>query len=122
MDALVEIEELSKTFGGFRAVRDVSLSVAAGEAFALLGPNGAGKTTTIRMLIGLLEPTSGRARIGGLDCFHRRAEVMRLAGYLPDDPIFYEYLRGGEVLRFAADMHGHMLYNAVQVAAAALRA
>jgi ABC-2 type transport system ATP-binding protein len=104
--ALVEIEGLSKRYGGFDAVAGISLKVGAGELFALLGPNGAGKTTTIRMLMGILQPSSGSARIGGLDCFSNRVEVMRLVGYLPDEPVFYDYLRGGEIIRFVGEMHG----------------
>ena len=104
--ALVEIEDLSKRYGGFEAVSRLSLKVGAGELFALLGPNGAGKTTTIRMLMGILQPSSGSARIGGLNCFSERVEVMRLVGYLPDEPVFYDYLRGGEIIRFIGEMHG----------------
>jgi len=103
---LVEIENLSKRYGNFEAVSDLSLQVGAGELFALLGPNGAGKTTTIRMLMGILQPSAGSARIGGLDCFGGRVDVMRLVGYLPDEPIFYDYLRGGEIIRFIGEMHG----------------
>jgi ABC-2 type transport system ATP-binding protein len=103
---LVEIEDLSKRYGTFDAVSELSLRVGAGELFALLGPNGAGKTTTIRMLMGILQPTTGVARIGGLDCFADRVEVMRLVGYLPDEPVFYDYLRGGEIIRFVGQMHG----------------
>jgi ABC-2 type transport system ATP-binding protein len=80
--------------------------VPRGEIYALLGPNGAGKTTTIRMLMGLLQPTAGTARIRGLDCFGARAEVMRHVAYLPDEPIFYDYLRGSEILRFVGEMRG----------------
>jgi ABC-2 type transport system ATP-binding protein len=104
--ALVEIENLSKRYGEFDAVSEFSLTVGAGELFALLGPNGAGKTTTIRMLMGILQPTAGSARIGGLNCFSDRVEVMRLVGYLPDEPVFYDYLRGGEIIRFIGEMHG----------------
>ncbi|MBI4601345.1 MAG: ABC transporter ATP-binding protein [Planctomycetes bacterium] len=82
------------------------MTVDEGEIVALLGPNGAGKTTTIRMLMGLLEPTAGRARIRGCDCFLERAQVMRFVGYVPDEPVFYDYLRGGEVLRFVGEMRG----------------
>lgn len=103
---LVEIEHLSKRYGNFEAVSQFSLKVGAGELFALLGPNGAGKTTTIRMLMGILQPTTGSARIGGLDCFADRVGVMRLVGYLPDEPVFYDYLRGGEIMRFIGEMHG----------------
>ena len=103
---LVEITSLSKVYGSFEAVKDVSLSVCAGTIFALLGPNGAGKTTTIRMLMGILVPTSGTARIDGLDCFKDRVEVKRRVGYLPDEPVFYDYLRGREIIRFSGEMHG----------------
>jgi ABC-2 type transport system ATP-binding protein len=103
---LVEIDNLSKVYGSFEAVKDVSLSVSAGKIFALLGPNGAGKTTTIRMLMGILVPTSGTARINGLDCFQDRVEVKRRVGYLPDEPVFYDYLRGSEIIRFSGEMHG----------------
>ncbi len=103
---LVEIHGLTKAFGTFEAVKELDLLVPAGEIFALLGPNGAGKTTTIRMLMGILAPTSGFARIDRLDCFADRVEVKRSVGYLPDEPIFYDYLRGSEIIRFAGDMHG----------------
>jgi ABC-2 type transport system ATP-binding protein len=103
---LVAIEGLSKRYGEFQAVTDLSMTVAPGEIVALLGPNGAGKTTTIRMLMGILQPSGGAARIHGLDCFKDRAEVMRHVGYLPDEPVFYDYLRGSEVLRFVGEMHG----------------
>ncbi len=104
---LVEIDNLTKRYGDFAAVSQFTLKVGAGELFALLGPNGAGKTTTIRMLMGILQPTTGSARIGGLDCFADRVEVMRLVGYLPDEPVFYDYLRGGEIIRFVGEMHGY---------------
>jgi ABC-2 type transport system ATP-binding protein len=103
---LVEIENLSKRYGDFDAVFHFSLNVGSGELFALLGPNGAGKITTIRMLMGILQPSSGSARIGGLNCFSDRVQVMRLVGYLPDEPVFYDYLRGGEIIRFIGEMHG----------------
>ncbi|MEI6351459.1 MAG: ATP-binding cassette domain-containing protein [Verrucomicrobiota bacterium] len=86
---LVEIDQLTKIYGTFTAVSDLTLNVGRGELFALLGPNGAGKTTTIRMLMGILQPTRGRARIDGLNCFADRVEVMKRVGYLPDEPIFY---------------------------------
>lgn len=102
----VQLEKLSRQYGEFHAVRDMDLEVAPGEIFGLLGPNGAGKTTTIRMLMGILQATSGRALVLGHDCFAERAEVMRHVGYLPDEPIFYDYLKGSEILRFVGEMHG----------------
>ena len=103
---LVEIRGLTKTYGTFEAVRNLNLSVPRAQIFALLGPNGAGKTTTIRMLMGILAPTAGSARIDGLDCFRDRVEVKRRVGYLPDEPVFYDYLRGSELIRFSGEMHG----------------
>ena len=103
---VVDIQGLSKRYGDFDAVANLELQVPPGELFALLGPNGAGKTTTIRMLMGILRPTSGSARIAGFDCFRDRVEVQRRVGYLPDEPVFYDYLRGREILRFVGEMHG----------------
>ena len=105
-EVMVETRGLGKRYGRFEAVQELDLEVHRGEVFAFLGPNGAGKTTTIRMLMGILQPSSGSARIGGLDCFADRAEVKRAVGYLPDDPIFYDYLRGRELIQFVGEMHG----------------
>jgi ABC-2 type transport system ATP-binding protein len=105
-EPVVRIDHLGKRFGEFTAVDDLCLELYPGEILALLGPNGAGKTTTIRMLMGILQPSSGTASVRGLDCFRRRAEVKRHVGYLPDEPTFYDYLRGGEILRFVGEMHG----------------
>ncbi len=106
MHPLLETDRLTKRFGPFTAVDSITMTADAGEIVALLGPNGAGKTTTLRMLMGILEPSGGAARIDGLDCFRRRAEVMHVVGYLPDDPPFYDYLRGSEIIRFVGEMHG----------------
>ena len=102
----VEIAGLAKQYGPLHAVRDLSLVVQAGEIVSLLGPNGAGKTTTIRMLMGILRPSAGSARIAGHDCFAQRPEVMRHTGYLPDEPVFYDYLTGREIIDFVGEMHG----------------
>jgi ABC-2 type transport system ATP-binding protein len=74
--------------------------------FGFLGPNGAGKTTTIRMMMSILVPSGGSVRIAGLDCHREAAEVKRHVGYLPDNPIFYDFLRGREILQFIGEMHG----------------
>lgn len=103
---LVRVENLTKQYGSFLAVDDLSLSQAPGEIVALLGPNGAGKTTTLRMLMGVLQPSHGTASIMGHDCFSERADVMRYVGYLPDEPAFYDFLRGREIIEFVAGMHG----------------
>jgi len=104
--AVIALNGLSKDYGGFTAVRNLVFSVARGEVFGFLGPNGAGKTTTIRMLMGILVPTSGHAAIAGLDCQRDRIEVKRRVGYLPDAPIFYDFLRGREIVEFVGEMHG----------------
>jgi ABC-2 type transport system ATP-binding protein len=103
---VIIFEALSKHYGAFVAVRGLVLSVHQGEVFGFLGPNGAGKTTTIRMLMGILVPTAGTARIAGLDCQLDRIEVKRRVGYLPDAPIFYDFLRGREIVAFVGEMHG----------------
>ena len=103
---VVDIRGLTKRYGGFEAVAGLEMQVPRGEFVALVGPNGAGKTTTIRMLMGILRPTSGSARIDGFDCFRERVEVKRRVGYLPDEPVFYDYLRGRELVRFVGEMHG----------------
>jgi len=102
---MITFEGLTKKYGGYVAVRELTLRVARGEVFGFLGPNGAGKTTTIRMLMGILVPTSGRALIDGLDCHRDGVEVKRRVGYLPDVPIFYDFLRGREILEFVGEMH-----------------
>ena len=114
---MIELVGLRKQYGSFVAVRDLSLSVQQGTVFGFLGPNGAGKTTTIRMLMGILVPTAGAATIGGLDCQHDRIEVKRRVGYLPDAPIFYDFLRGREILQFVGEMHGQSLGEAAANAA-----
>jgi ABC-2 type transport system ATP-binding protein len=103
---VIDIAGLGKDYGTFRAVSGLDLQVRPGERFALLGNNGAGKTTTIRMLMGILRPSAGRAAVCGYDCFSERHLAMRHVGYLPDEPVFYDYLRGSEILRFVAEMHG----------------
>ncbi len=105
-DALLSVAGLAKRYGDFAAVTDLSLEVPAGTILALLGPNGAGKTTTIRMLIGQLRPSAGSATVAGLDCFAARDQVMRLTGYLPDEPVFHDYLTGRELLGFVGGLHG----------------
>ena len=104
--AIVQIQGLTKIYGTFEAVKGLDLSVCAGQIFALLGPNGAGKTTTIRMLMGILAPTSGSARIDGLDCFRDRVEVKRRVGYLPDQVGFYDNLTAADNMRYMARLIG----------------
>lgn len=103
---LVQIDRVMKSFGGKLALKDVSFSVPSGQICGLLGPNGAGKTTLFRLLMGILKATAGKLTIDGLDAFDDRVEVKRLIGFLPDEPVFYSYLSGGEVVELSAAMHG----------------
>lgn len=102
---VIETEDLSKRFGGNIAVRDVSLSVKDGEAFALLGPNGAGKTTMIRILSTLLKPSSGKARIMGYDVSSDPEEVKKRIGVVSHNPCLYGKLTPRENLLFYAGLY-----------------
>jgi ABC-2 type transport system ATP-binding protein len=106
MPPIVQILNLVKRYGGFTAVNSLSLDIPSACIYALLGPNGAGKTTTIKLLMGMLQPTSGELRVRGLDAFRDSVEVKAHVGYLPDEPVFYDFMRGGEIIRFAGEMHG----------------
>jgi ABC-2 type transport system ATP-binding protein len=104
--AMVDVRGLTKRYGAFTAVADLDLDIRRGELFALLGPNGAGKTTTMRLLMGILRPDAGTAHIDGLDCFEDRVALKHRVGFLPDEPVFYDYLRGRELIEFVTDLHG----------------
>ena len=101
----IEIEGLSKDFGKIRALINVSLQIKQGETFGLVGPNGAGKTTLVRILSGLLSPTSGRATVGGFDVISARREVKRITGLLPETPGTYEDLTAREFLQFIGELY-----------------
>lgn len=106
MSFIVQFKDLVKSYGEFVAVRGVTLDIPAGGIFALLGPNGAGKTTLIKMLMGMLQPTSGELTVGGFDAFLSGVEVKQIVGYLPDEPVFYDFMRGRDIIRFVGEMHG----------------
>jgi len=97
---------LVRRFGKTEAVRGVDLTIARGEFYGLLGPNGAGKTTTIKMIVGLLRPTSGTAGIGSFDAWENPVEVKRRIGVLPEEFNLYERLTGAELLDFTASVQG----------------
>jgi len=101
---MIELIHLVKTFGELTAVNDISLVVPRGEFFAVLGPNAAGKTTTIKMLAGLIKPTSGHARIGGFDVQSSPLEARRRLAYVPDFPFLYEKLTPWEFFRFMSQI------------------
>jgi len=111
---LIELFHLSKNFGNFHAVKDVTLQIPPGEIFGFLGPNGAGKTTTIRMMAGLMKPTSGRILLDGKDILQQPEEAKSILGFIPDRPYLYEKLTGQEFLEFIADLHGLEAGNSQQ--------
>ncbi len=102
---MLRAEHLHKEFGSNIAVDDVTLSLREGELFGFLGPNGAGKTTTIRLMAGLLTPSSGRVWIGDEDLQRNPIQAKRLLGYVPDRPLVYEKLTGREFVRFMAELY-----------------
>ncbi|XJJ70496.1 ABC transporter ATP-binding protein [Novosphingobium sp. BL-8A] len=97
---------MTKTFGEKIALDDVSFTIPGGQICGLLGPNGAGKTTLFRLLMGILKASSGILEVAGLDAFEERVAVKRLIGFLPDEPVFYSYISGRELLELSAGMHG----------------
>lgn len=119
--ALIEIRNLSKTYGDKVAVKDVSLDVIGGEVFGFLGPNGAGKTTTIKMIVGLLQPTSGTVKVAGYDTQTQPLQAKAASGYVPDTPNLYAKLSGRELLRFVGDLYNLERKQEVQRAEELLR-
>ncbi|MEE8452068.1 MAG: ABC transporter ATP-binding protein [Thermoguttaceae bacterium] len=103
---MIEFDHITRTYGNKLAVDELTLTIQPGELFALLGPNGAGKTTTIKMLVGLLRPTSGSVRVCGHDVVARTRDATAVIGYVPDQPFLYDKLTGREFLEFAAEMRG----------------
>lgn len=107
---MIRIENLTKRFGPKTAVDSLNLEIPRGEIFAFLGPNGAGKTTTIRILVGLLRPTSGRVFFGEgddlIEVTRNSAEARKILGYIPDSPFLYEKLTGREHLLFVGEIYG----------------
>ncbi|MGI6487444.1 MAG: ABC transporter ATP-binding protein [Syntrophothermaceae bacterium] len=110
---MIRTVNLSKKFGNLVAVDNLCLEVAPGELFGFLGPNGAGKTTTIKMLVGMLTPTSGEAYLSGLDVYRHPIQAKALLGYVPDQPNLYEKLTPIEFLTFIADLY-QMEYHRAQ--------
>lgn len=105
-DVIIRTEGLTKRYGDKAAVSDLNLEIRRGEIFGLLGPNGAGKTTTTLMLLGLTEPTEGKAWIEEKDCTRESIEVKRMVGYLPDNVGFYSDMTGRENLRYTGRLNG----------------
>jgi ABC-2 type transport system ATP-binding protein len=97
---MIRLENLTKKFGDFVAVDNLTLEVKSGEFFGFLGPNGAGKTTTIKMIAGLIRPTSGKIFICGIDALEEPEKAKSLLAYVPDQPFIYDKLTGREFLFF----------------------
>ncbi len=102
---MIELRNLTKRYNSTLAVDDVTLRVTAGEVFGFLGPNGAGKTTTIRMMMGIMQPTSGAVFLGGHDLARDDMAAKQLCGFVPDRPHVYEKLTGAEFLDFVAGLY-----------------
>ena len=95
---MIAVTSLTKRYGSFTAVAGIDLTVPRGELFGFLGPNGAGKTTTLRMIGGILQPTSGTIHIAGIDMARDPMGAKARMGYIPDRPFIYEKLTGAEFL------------------------
>lgn len=108
---MLKIENLTKKFGNFTAVDSVNLDIKEGEVFGFLGPNGAGKTTTVKIISGILKPTSGSVFIDGVDVINNPIESKKMISYIPDEPFVYPYLTAREFLRFISEVYKIEKYN-----------
>ncbi len=106
MSAIIQTNNLTKSYGKSRGIIDVTFEIQEGEVFGFLGPNGAGKTTTMRTLMGLLHANSGTVTIGGLDCWTQSTEVKKLVGYLPGEFTFDPGLRGAQIIEYLGHLRG----------------
>lgn len=102
---MLKIDNLSKSFGSFKAVDNISLNIEPGDLYGFLGPNGAGKTTTIKIITGLYSATSGKVFIDGIDISENHIEAKKRIGYIPDQPFLYEKLTGKEFLFFSGGLY-----------------
>lgn len=99
---LIETSNLTKFYGKARGIKDISLSINEGEVFGFIGPNGAGKSTTIRILLALIRPSSGEAKIAGLDCTKQSKEIKKILGYVPSEVNYYDDMRVNDLLKYSA--------------------
>ena len=106
MTAIIQTEKLTKSYGAHRGIIEVDLQVEQGEIFGFLGPNGAGKTTTIRVLLDLIRPTSGRARVFDIESSADPVAIHRRVGYIPGEFALYDRLTGGQTLEYFANLRG----------------
>jgi ABC-2 type transport system ATP-binding protein len=114
---LLRTENLTKHYGSFAALQDLSFEVAPGEVVGLLGPNGSGKTTALRLILGFLRPTRGRALVGGHDCWSDSVAARRLVAYLPGELRLYENMTGRQLIAFLCRLRGHSVDGVVGVMA-----
>lgn len=105
-EPVIVLDGLTKSYGKYRGIENISFSVGQGEIFGFIGPNGAGKSTTIRTLMGLLKPTAGSAFIFGLDCSKSASEIAKNVGYLPSENCYYNKLKVKEMLQYTMDLYG----------------
>src|SRR5437660_1099634 len=103
---LLRTEQLTKDYGRYRALDQLTLEVASGEVFGLLGPNGSGKSTALRLLLGFLRPTAGRATIAGHDCWRDGVAARRHTAYLPGELRLYENMTGRQLVQFLSRLRG----------------
>jgi len=103
---MIEVRNLTKAYGSFVAVKDISFKAEDGQILGFLGPNGAGKTTTMRIITGFMPATTGTAIVNNLDIFNNSLEARRLIGYLPENPPLYTDMRVNSYLRFVAKLRG----------------
>src|ERR1044071_9424190 len=101
---MIELNRVTKNFGSIVAVNDLSLTIPRGEFFVMLGPNAAGKTTTLKILAGLIKPTSGSAHVCGFDMQKEPLEARRRIAYVPDFPFLYDKLTANEFFRFIGQL------------------
>ena len=114
MSPVIELDGLTKHYGSARGIVDVDLEVNEGEVFGFLGPNGAGKTTTIRLVLDLIRPSSGTARVFSLDARRDATLIHARTGYMPGELALYDGLTGAEMLRFAASLRGGVRWPFVE--------
>src|SRR5437016_3831117 len=105
-DPVLATTGLTKDYGSFRALDSLTLSITPGEVVGLLGPNGSGKTTALRLVLGFLRPTAGRATVGGFDCWRDSVEVRRRVSYLPGELRLYDTMTGRQLVTFLGRLRG----------------
>lgn len=103
---MIEVKNLEKSYNGFKVLKSIDFTVKKGEVFGFLGKNGAGKTTTMKILTGLIDYNEGEVRIAGREIRKEKGELRKIIGYLPENPVFYEYMTGEEYLYFLGEISG----------------